>query len=188
MNVDNFIANLTKLAPGEQIRHSFNEGQTAYFITDLGRVVSVKATLLKAQLNRGRGYYELRTTKTAVTPHRMVAKAFVPNPDNKPEVNHIDGCKTNNSATNLEWATRKENNDHAIKSGLTTVPKKGHNAKFSDEQVVRVIGLVKDGWTYEAAGATEGMSYSTVAHIMTGRRYSHKAQLTGIKPYEDTKH
>lgn len=50
--------------------------------------------------------------------HRIVAQAFIPNPDGKPEINHIDGCKENNSVSNLEWVTRSENELHAWRTGL----------------------------------------------------------------------
>lgn len=59
--------------------------------------------------------------RKSVTVHRLVANAFIENPDNKETVNHINGDKLNNSIGNLEWATHKENTRHAITTGLMDI-------------------------------------------------------------------
>lgn len=63
--------------------------------------------------------------------HRLVAKAFVSNPDNKEQVNHIDGNKLNNHYTNLEWVTNSENQDHAFKTGLKQFDENGNFTKIN---------------------------------------------------------
>ena len=64
------------------------------------------------------------------TIHRLVAQAFIPNPQNKLEVNHIDGNKLNNKVDNLEWATRSENEQHAYRTGLNKI-RNGKDNKIS---------------------------------------------------------
>ena len=67
------------------------------------------------------GYKVLRFKGKKIWVHRLVATAFIPNPENKPQVNHKDGIKSNNSVSNLEWVTAHENVLHAHKTGL--IPK-----------------------------------------------------------------
>ena len=64
--------------------------------------------------------------------HRLVAQTFIPNLENKPEINHKDGNKSNNCVDNLEWVTRYENQAHAVKFGLTSAWTNPHMKKMSD--------------------------------------------------------
>lgn len=83
----------------------------------------LKERILTPRVNKKRhGYYEISLKKNGMEKrykvHRLVAMAFIPNPEGKPEVNHIDGNKSNNSILNLEWVTSKENKQHAWQTGL----------------------------------------------------------------------
>ena len=72
--------------------------------------------------------------------HRLVALTFIPNPENLPMVNHIDGVKTNNAIENLEWCTNRDNVLHAVRTGLL-VQKKGEESKcrtITDEKALEI--------------------------------------------------
>ena len=75
--------------------------------------------------------------------HRLVAKEFVPNPENKSTVNHIDGDKTNNDSENLEWLTHHENLLHAAEIGMTTIGNKNwrkmNNSQLGEDEIKRRI-------------------------------------------------
>lgn len=65
-----------------------------------------------------RGYRVISIKNSTISQHRLLAIAFIPNPENKPQVNHINGVKDDNRIENLEWVTNKENRIHAIENGL----------------------------------------------------------------------
>ena len=104
-----------------------------YSVSENGEVFSYRNGAKKA-LKGSRGVYRtvsfwLDGFKGTEYVHRLVAKAFLPNPENKLEVNHIDADKYNNNVKNLEWCNRKENIDHAWRTGRSS----GKHLELSDE-------------------------------------------------------
>ena len=91
-----------------------------YEVSDNGRIRNSRGKILKTHSNN-RGYemidFTVNTVRTKKLVHRVVMEAFTPNPEDLPEVNHVDEDKTNNSLPNLEWCTRSYNKQHSMKSG-----------------------------------------------------------------------
>lgn len=104
--------------------------------------------------------------------HRWVAEAFIPNPENKPFVNHIDGVKTNNHVSNLEWVTNQENVDHAVRTGLTTRGEVRWNA-ITDKEAIRVCELLSEGVRLCDISRETGVNYSVVKHIYNKHSWNH---------------
>lgn len=90
--------------------------------------------------------------------HRLVAMAFIPNPDNKPEVNHINGNKINNNIDNLEWVTSSENSVHAYETGLSP------NKKELDED--KIIELYNNGTPKEEIAKIFDVSNVVIKRIL----------------------
>lgn len=95
------------------------------------------------------GYYKINlrvNQEMFTTPyvHKLVAIAFLPNPENKPTVNHIDGNKLNNHVTNLEWATKREQSTHAVNTGLMPlqIGENAANRKLSKNSVKYIRLLI----------------------------------------------
>lgn len=99
-----------------------------YDIRENGEIVNKhNGHVVKPQVN-GKRYLRVSIGKKLQFVHRLVAEQYVPNPENKPQVNHIDGNKFNNAASNLEWVTNQENRDHAVKNNLIV---KGEDSPLS---------------------------------------------------------
>lgn len=90
-----------------------------YGVTSCGKVWSYRSKRFLRPWKAGKGYLEVHLSKSGeekkVYIHRLVADAYIPNPENKPQVNHRDEVKTNNCVNNLEWMTNKENNNYGTK-------------------------------------------------------------------------
>ena len=103
-----------------------------YKINKKGDVYSIKSKkVLSIYINGGYPSVDLYPGKvTKKNIHRLLAETFIPNPENKAHVNHIDGNKLNNSLDNLEWNTPKENTQHSFKNKLQVVPKGEDNPMY----------------------------------------------------------
>lgn len=106
--------------------------------------------------------------------HRLVAELFL-NKAPGLQVNHIDGDKNNNRATNLEWITHAENMKHAVSSGLITTTKRKKadklRRKLSDSDVLEIRSLSQQGVTRTAIAKIYGVSQPTISHLLLGKTY-----------------
>jgi hypothetical protein len=94
-----------------------------YKISNYGRVKNHKGRITEGH-NHESGYLWVSISKKQYLLHRLVAKVFIPNPENKEQVNHLDGNKQNACVNNLEWCSNIENQLHKVKSGLSNITKK----------------------------------------------------------------
>jgi len=138
----------------------------------------IKARELKPTINNGYAYVTL-TNASGVhkifAVHRLVASAFHPNPENKKEVNHINGFKSDNWATNLEWSTRSENQLHAVAMGLKPSGAQSHRSKLTEDNVREIRKLLVVGEPQKALAATFGVSQTCISKIATGKKWKNLA-------------
>lgn len=105
--------------------------------------------------------------------HRLVAIAFIPNPENKPQVNHINGDKTDNRVENLEWVTSLENITHAISIGVMDNSGENHgNSKLSNEDIVKIRDMSGKVFQRDIAKVF-GISQANVSRIVRGEMWNH---------------
>lgn len=148
-------------------------------ISSYGFVISPQKGINYGNDN-GKGYKNVNITINGIHKrmyiHRLVAMLFIPNPENKPQVNHIDGNKWNNNVSNLEWCTRSENIQHAFNTGL-----------FNNRQLIEVNSepceiLIKE------SGKTVVFPSMKVASVELGHNKSYFAHLYNRDKGENKKY
>ena len=154
-------------------------GFDGYEVSNFGRVRRLHKTtpprILQPSLDKyGYLYVNLwhKCNSRKCKVHRLVAVAFIPNPESKPEVNHRNGIKTDNHVENLEWATARENTRHAIDTGLLTFSQgeDHHNAKLTNEQA-HFVRENPDGLTCAALAEMFGVTPATIGDVQCGKKY-----------------
>lgn len=123
-----------------------------YDVSNLGRIRNHKTGHIKALSFDGHYYkfgYDYSINKNRkhgwYRVHKAVAKAFIPNPYNKPTVNHKDGIKEHNNVENLEWCTYKEQSQHSSKVLLVNCGENSYNAKHTNKEVIEMRELFESG-------------------------------------------
>lgn len=115
------------------------------------------------------------TKRTQFQIHALVAMAFIPNPNNYPEVNHIDGIKSNNQVENLEWCTRSMNIRHAFDTKLNIAARgvKNGSSKLSNDDIKLIRDMSIPGISKNEIVNKLHVALSTVYRVLNGTTWSH---------------
>lgn len=147
---------------------------SGYFVSDLGRIKGPRGKIIKVQKYKDHGcywFFRMPHKKYTSTIHRIVAKHFVDNPDNLPQVNHLFGNKDDNRAISLQWCTGAQNMQHAHKTGLKV--NKGSRKIFNAIQISVIRECFDKKFTNVSIAKYFGCHQSTIAYIRYGVRMNY---------------
>lgn len=143
-----------------------------------------KSRILYKHLNKQRGYYQVSIAGKSKTVHRLVALTFIPNPYNLETVDHIDDCKTNNKATNLQWLSSGDNTRKAFTAGLNipihlrdferAIGSKHGRAKLDERKVIIIKYVLHHKLARQGVLANlYGVSQSRISEANKGKIWGH---------------
>jgi hypothetical protein len=151
---------------------------TPYYISEDGKIFRDGKEKNTTMSNKGykmvSTYFYGKSNKLYI--HRLVAICYVPNPNNKQQVNHIDGDKLNNHYTNLEWVTNQENRNHAIKNKLHCVGIDVPNSKLTEDDVLWIRkNYIKSHRKFggNALALKFNVSGSCILQVVTNKQWKH---------------
>lgn len=149
--------------------------EAQYLVSSGGLIKRVTGEKIGTWYNDdGYEFVRLANPRSTERVHRIVASAFVANPDGKPRINHIDNNPANNCASNLEWCTQAENMAHMDAQGRRSKywsGKRSPNSKLDREQVLKIVELSNGGMGQEKIAEVMGSNKKTVHQILTGKSY-----------------
>lgn len=154
------------------------QGFDSYLVSNIGRVMRLGGKV-HAMNKSSDGYIRatFRTSRTQCTTkkvHRLVAIAFIPNPNNYPSVNHIDGNKENNAVWNLEWCTHKMNMKHAADTGLTARGVKCNKSKLTESQIHAIRQIYDAGLSSQRSLAAKyKVAKNAIKMIVNRKSWKH---------------
>ncbi len=167
----------------------FQDGEYKLLVSNYGNVnqwTNKKPMYLRPD---SLGYLTVRVRKNnkdkTYKVHRLVAICFIPNSENKPTVNHLDGIKYNNHLTNLEWATMSENIKHAVKTGLIDRSgSKNSSTAMTEDEVHEICQWFQDNPTLGSKRASEifDKNISCLSQIRCGKNWKNIRKLYNIPP------
>lgn len=139
-----------------------------YQVSNLGNVKRKKDNYVFKKSKNSSGYRVVTLTKNkiekSVSVHRLVANAFIPNPKNKSQINHIDGNKMNNIIDNLEWCTASENMEHAYKNNLEILKGKKIIQYDNNMNIIKIWNKISD------AEKQLNISHGKISMVCRGKR------------------
>jgi hypothetical protein len=148
-----------------------------YKVSTLGNIFSIRNKRLLKPIPNKTGYLTIVLCKDKIKTryyiHRLVAGAFINNPKDKPQVNHINGFKDDNSYSNLEWCTSKENLKHARELGLSNpIGEDAYRAKLTNEDVRNIKRLNSIGFLSQKLIAKKyGVTQSNISNIVNNKTF-----------------